>query len=410
MDDRRRADLDWIRVLAFGLLVLYHVGMFYVTWDWHVKSPRASAALEPFMLATNPWRLLLLFVVSGAATRFLAERLGPGALARSRAKRLGLPILLAMLVVVPPQVWFEIRQKLGSDLSYGAFWWRYLTASGGWCPASGCIVTPTWNHMWFVVYLLVYTLLFAGLLAARPRLGAHLSRALESLPGWAFLAVPAACLALLRVTLAPRFGVTHALFDDVYAHAMFLPAFLLGVGLARAQGLRERTVAWRWPALALWAATYAAYGLYALHHPRNAGAGEPLVVAMRIVYGVQQWAAVVAVLGFGARNFTRGGPVLRTLTEAVFPVYLVHQTITVALAFHLAPLGLPIALEAALLLVATFGGGWATYLAVRRIPVLRPWFGLRLSRPRSDRPRRAARRPPPTRRRGRSRPAARRCR
>ena len=32
----RRYDLDWLRIIAFGLLILYHVGMFYVTWGWHV--------------------------------------------------------------------------------------------------------------------------------------------------------------------------------------------------------------------------------------------------------------------------------------------------------------------------------------------------------------------------------------
>jgi hypothetical protein len=38
----RRYDLDWVRIGAFMLLILYHVGMYYVTWDWHVKSPHAS--------------------------------------------------------------------------------------------------------------------------------------------------------------------------------------------------------------------------------------------------------------------------------------------------------------------------------------------------------------------------------
>ena len=59
---QRRHDLDWVRVCAFGLLVLYHVGMYYVTWDWHVKSPAASDALEPFMLLSSPWRLALIKV------------------------------------------------------------------------------------------------------------------------------------------------------------------------------------------------------------------------------------------------------------------------------------------------------------------------------------------------------------
>ena len=34
----RRYDLDWVRIGAFMLLIVYHVGMYYVTWDWHVKS------------------------------------------------------------------------------------------------------------------------------------------------------------------------------------------------------------------------------------------------------------------------------------------------------------------------------------------------------------------------------------
>ena len=34
----RRADLDWLRVIAFGLLILYHAGMAWSGWSWHVTS------------------------------------------------------------------------------------------------------------------------------------------------------------------------------------------------------------------------------------------------------------------------------------------------------------------------------------------------------------------------------------
>src|SRR5471032_1279433 len=34
--------LDWIRIFAFILLVFYHTGMYYVTWDFHIKSPRSE--------------------------------------------------------------------------------------------------------------------------------------------------------------------------------------------------------------------------------------------------------------------------------------------------------------------------------------------------------------------------------
>jgi hypothetical protein len=38
----RRVDLDWVRIGAFGLLILYHVGMFYVPWSWHIKSMHSA--------------------------------------------------------------------------------------------------------------------------------------------------------------------------------------------------------------------------------------------------------------------------------------------------------------------------------------------------------------------------------
>src|SRR5574338_1346265 len=74
----RRYDLDWLRITAFGLLILYHCGMFYVTWDWHVKSSRASETIEPLMMLVNPWRLTLLMLISGAATRFMADKMSVG--------------------------------------------------------------------------------------------------------------------------------------------------------------------------------------------------------------------------------------------------------------------------------------------------------------------------------------------
>lgn len=373
----RRHDLDWIRVCAFGLLVLYHVGMYYVTWDFHIKSPHASRALEPAMLLLNPWRLTLLFMVSGAATRFMADRASAGALAKGRVWRLLPPIVLAMLVIVPPQTYLEVLQKLGSVPPVGEFWLRYLTGSGRWCPKGECIVTPTWNHMWFVVYLLVYSLLLAALVAVWKGMGSALTAALDRMPAWAVLAAPAAFLILLRCTLFPSFPVTHALIDDWYTHAISFSAFLFGFGMATAGTLRERTIALRWPALVIALCAWAAFATFRWQYPTVASASEELRTAMRAVWAVQQWTAIPAVLGFAAKHLTRGGPVLRYLTEAVFPLYIVHQTIIIVLAWNLMPLGWPLWVEGIALIVAAVVGGLATYEIAKRAPRLRPWFGLK---------------------------------
>ena len=379
----RRYDLDWIRVGAFFLLILYHVGMFYVPWEWHVKSPRPVEALEPFMLLTNPWRLTLLFLVSGAATRFMADKVSVGKLTGARVARLLPPLVFAMIVIVPPQSYYQVVEYIaahpGTSLTVDNFWVRYMTASGHWCSPDGCLITPTYNHMWFVAYLFVYTLVLAGLLLVWRRLGEHVQAGAERvLNRLGLLVWPVLFLGLLRATLYVRYGETHALVGDHYVHAVSFSAFLLGFGLAKSDVLRQRLTAARWPALALAIAAYAGWATFVWIYRGDTPIPSPeLKLVMRFVQPAQAWCAIVAILGFGAKHLNRGGPTLRYLTLGVFPFYLVHQTLIVVAAHHLAKLGLPRPLEALILIASTFAGCFATYEIARRIPGVRMLFGLK---------------------------------
>ncbi|MBO9708105.1 MAG: acyltransferase family protein [Caulobacter sp.] len=394
----RRYDLDWIRVGAFFLLILYHVGMFYVPWDWHVKSPHPVEKLELAMFLTNPWRLTLLFLVSGAATRFMADKVTVGALTGMRVARLLPPLLFAMFVIVPPQSYYQVIEYVaahpGAPVDAGAsyldFWGKYVTASGHWCSPDGCLITPTWNHMWFVAYLLLYTLALAGLLLAWKGAGQGLQRAAERmLKGPWLIALPVVYLGLLRAWLYPRYGETHALIGDHYVHAVSFSAFLLGFGLAKSELLRQRLIAVRWPALILAAMAYAGWAAFAFHYRNDTPTPTAeLKLLMRFVHAADTWCSIVAILGFGAKHLNRGGATLRYLTLGVFPFYLIHQTLIVVAAHHLARLGLPQPVEATILIVFTFAGCLATYEAVRRIPGVRLLFGLK------GQPRASASRPP----------------
>ena len=379
----RRYDLDWIRVVAFFLLILYHVGMFYVPWDWHVKSPHTVEKLEWAMFLTNPWRLTLLFLVSGAATRFMADKVSVGKLTGARVARLLPPLLFAMFVIVPPQSYYQVVEYAAAHPGWSGsvdhFWAQYVTASGHWCTPDGCLTTPTWNHMWFVAYLLFYTLVLAVLLLVWKRLGERIQAGAERvLSGPGLILWPIIFLGLVRSWLYPRYGETHALVGDHYVHAVSFSAFLLGFGLAKSEILRDRLIAARWPALALTSAAYVAWASYAwIYRGDTPIPPQALRFAMRFVYTADTWCAIAAILGFGAKHLNRETPVLRYLTLGVFPFYLVHQTLIVVMAHHLAKLGLPQPLEALILIVLTFAGCFATYEIVRRIPGVRMLFGLK---------------------------------
>lgn len=396
---QRRYDLDWVRILAFGVLVLYHVGMYYVSWDWHVNSPHAGPALEPFMRLSSPWRLSLLFLVSGTATAFLLARYrgadsrgGTGAgFLGNRSWRLLLPLAFGMLIVVPPQAYYELLDSGypgGYHDGYLAFWGRYLLGDGSFCDADGCLRLPTWNHLWFVAYLWVYTTALWLLLklapGALPRLGERLGRVLSG-PG--LLLWPALFLGLARMLMIGHFESTHALIDDWYNHTQYFFLFLLGYLIATDVRVWDRIEAARWPALALALASYTFVTWYFGHYAEIMPP-ETMRLAQRAAWGVNQWMAIVAILGFARRLAPGDGPVRRYLTDAVFPVYILHQTVTVVLAYNLRPLDLPPLLEGPLLVALTFALSFAGYECVRRIGWLRPLFGLR-ARSRASKDKRA---------------------
>jgi glucans biosynthesis protein C len=375
----RLTELDWVRIAAFGLLILYHVGMFYVPWDWHVKSPQPVPALQAWMALLSPWRLPLLFVVSGAATGLM---LVPGAaIARVRSRRLLWPLLFGVVVVVPPQSYLEVVQKLGYAGSYSEFLRLYFSGFHGFCRDGQCLVLPTWNHLWFVAYLWVYTML---LLAWQRVCG----QGWRAAPGWRrllggarLLWVPWLALACIRMALRDAFPPSNDLVYDWYNHAVYGTLFALGCLLF---GQREdRHGAWadavrlRWWALGLALAVHFGlrawgdwFGSWDTLHPAARA-------ALRALRAGLQWAPIVAVLGFARLHLAgRDGPARRWLTEAVFPFYIVHQTTIVLAAPQLVRLGWPQPLEAAVLVLLTALACVASVLCVRRLRWLRPLFGL----------------------------------
>lgn len=374
----RRYDLDWLRIAAFGLLIFYHVGMFYVTWGFHVKSSHAGPAAEPFMLLLNPWRLTLLFIISGSATRFMMDKMKPGAFLGSRSLRLLVPLVFCVFVIVPPQTYFEIVEKLGYSGSVGEFYTKYVTASGDWG-----IITPTYNHLWFVVYLFVYTLLIIGVGPLLKRLPAALFRWMAT--GFPVVLIPFFFLVLVRATLEPMFEETHALVDDWYAHALYFPAFLFGYAIAKSETFFDNCLKMRWPMLVL---SLACWGLLQAGRASGNALGLPPGPGLELfgdaLREMQAWAMILALFGFARKHLRHDNAARRYLTDAIFPFYIIHQTTIVVAGHYLNQVGLPVGIEAPLLIGITAASCWIGYEIVRRVGILRPLFGLKPQPRRAD--------------------------
>jgi glucan biosynthesis protein C len=370
----RRYDLDWLRVIAFGFLIFYHIGMFYVTWGWHVKSPNAGPWLEPVMALINPWRLPLLFLISGIALRFAIDKSRLTQFVPRRFMRLFVPIVFGMLVICAPQAYFELYSKGETGSDFWAFYGQYLDFD-----MEFSILTPTWNHLWYLVYILAYTLAVVALLPLLRWLDGPAEELFSWLGrgalGWRLLLVPVLPFLCYAWLLAPRFPSTHAFYNDWANHAELFSIVLIGWFAAKSPALWGTVQRHLGPAIVL------ALGLLLVLAAARltwgaVRADQGHATLMTLLRTVFMWVAIVAMLGLAQRYLNRDGPVLRFLTEAVFPYYILHQTLIVAVGFWVGGLLLPVWQEAGIITVATVVGCVVLTEAIKRLPPLRPLFGL----------------------------------
>lgn len=371
--------LDALRVLAFGLLVLYHVGMYYVTWDWHVKSPAASDALEPWMLLSAPWRMGLLFLISGVATAAMQRSTG---FVAKRSSRLLWPLLFGMLVLVPPQAYLEVREKLQYPGSFVDFMGLYLSGYGVFCKDAQCLSMPSWNHLWFLPYVWVYGMLTWGLQRVAPAWVAQARARLDRVGLWGVVLMALPLMAARQAVGA--FPSTHNLSWDWYNHAQYGWLFLVG-WVASGQGLWAQMARLRWVALVAALIAWVALLLYFAHYA-EATPPEGLRAAMRCVWGLMQWSALVACVGWTYQALNTPRVWVKRLDPLVFCAYVLHQTLIVLLSQALRPLALAPLLEGGLLVVLTYALCALGYWLARPIPGLSTLLGIATPSPRASEP------------------------
>lgn len=370
----RHYGLDWLRIAAFALLIVYHIAMVFSPWPWVIHTDYNFAWLIAPMALLTPWRLPLLFAVSGFASWHLfAKSRDAGAFLRARNLRLLIPLAFGMVVLIPIEMWVRVVEA-GYPHGYLRFWsvdyWRIGEFWGR--------SFPSWEHLWFVVYLWAYTAVLALILwRGRHHYDALVARFVPWLAqGWRLVWVPAVLLVIARLGLQFVVADEQGLLRDWAGHAHFFPLFLFGFVLAGSPAL--------WPtlrrvwggALALAAVSGVAVLLVETSYPGNAVPPHWVMAVARAGQVAMGWAMTLVLIQFADRFWNRDHRWRKTAAEAVFPFYLVHQPAIVLIAWHTLPLHLSAGVQFLVLLGGTALACTLTYLIGREIGWLRPLIGL----------------------------------
>ncbi len=375
---RRRADVDWLRVVGMLLVFAVHAAEPFNPWDaWHISNPERSKWLGELVLFIAPWIMPLFMVLAGEGAWHALEKRSSRAYVRERLLRIGLPLAAGILLLVPPQVWLERRLQGRSQGSLVEF---YAHLFDGIYPTGNL----SWHHLWFLVFLLAFALvtlpLFQWLRGARGRgLMARLGAPCERAGGLAWLVLPAVAI---RVGAERAFPGFPPVAYDWSSRTLLLPAFVFGFMVEGEPRLRRAvdrhwrpalgaalvtstaTLAWAWPGDVL----------ARLPDPRS-WAGD----AFWAGYACSCWCWIVALRGAARRHLARDGILLRRASEMAYPFYVLHHGIIVAVAYFVVQANARALVAFPLLAGVSLAVTVALCVAVASSGALRMIFGLRRS-------------------------------
>jgi len=368
----RRYDLDWLRVIVFGLLIFYHVGMFFVAhdWDWHIKNNITYEWIKLPMLFLNQWRLPILFVISGMGTSYALAKRNAGQFAIERTKKLLLPLIFGMLVIVPPQVYIEKISKGIIQGSYFDFW--PSQAFIGKYPVGNL----SWHHLWFLPYLLLFSLVLIPVflfLRKNPnhRILSTTAMISRTRLGLYWFIVP---LYLIEAFVEPFFEETHALVGDWFVIINSITLFFIGFLLISVKETFWKTVEDN-------RKTYLQCGIIgftlfiSIITLFEDGYSRHFIEALISVFSFWSW--ILTLFGFASKHLNKPSNVLIYCNEAVYPFYILHQTVTVVLGYFIMNLEWNFFSKFSILTLGTFVISWIIYeLLIRRWFIIRPLFGL----------------------------------
>jgi glucan biosynthesis protein C len=331
----RQSYLDWLRIMAIiGVLVFHSAMAFVAEWEWHIKNKETSYLLMEFNFWLSRFRMPLLFFISGTVCYFMLKNRSGASFVGLRFRRLFIPLLAGMLIIVPPQVYME-RLNQGFTGSYLDFYPTIFTT--GAYPDGNL----SWHHLWFILYLFIYdvlfTPLFKWLLSDKGKRIMQKLNWLASGKNIYLLIIPSvawySCMALDHPG-------THNLVDD-WNQIVYWPLFLLVGFLCIAHplfmGSLERN---RRFSLAI-----AFLSIISINYIRWNGI-EPWDVIPNFrgdwrTYGylalgpVTAWAWVFTAIGYGKKYLNRPHKSLDYINQAVYPFYILHQTVIVVLVYYI---------------------------------------------------------------------------
>lgn len=342
----RRHDIDWIRVIAIGLLLIYHTAIGFQPWGLFIGFITNNEFLQSFwtpMTMINIWRIPILFYVSGMGLFLAIYNRNWKQLLIERFKRIGIPFFFGSIVIVPIHL-LLMQNYYGNELSY----------------------KPSMGHLWFLGNILVYVILLSPIFIFLKKKSANgiiifLKKVFSNPLGLVII-----ILLFIVETLVLKPPIYEMYAYTIHGFFLGLVAFLSGfLFMISGESFWKMIVKWRWFFLIVASILFymRTSQIVALHNHYS------------LVVESNSW--IFALFAFSKKYLNKESNKLTYLKDAAYPIYIVHMLFLYLGSTILFPLPIVAELKFILLLLITFGGSLSFYeFIIRRIGMIKPFFGL----------------------------------
>lgn len=365
---QRQYFIDWLRIALIISVFFFHVGMIFRPEIWHVNSKESFEFLDPIMRWLHVWRMPLLFLVSGVGTYYAIGHRTSWQYVKERLTRLFVPFLVGFFTLVPLMVYVERIPKYNSFLAFIPHMF-----DGGPYPVGNI----SWHHLWFILYLLIISLLVAPFLhytkkAHYTRVRNRMIRIVSKKMGLNWI-LPV--IILSQLILRKYFpDSTHALYNDwayfTYYLIFFICGFMLFTSSKVLMGLsRDRR-------LYLYQTILFTLLFFVLIY--NFGNSEFRHYAFFYTSIILAWSCGLTIMGYFKRYANNDHRFRKTMNEGIYPFYLLHQPALIFTGYLVLQWNISYGLQAILIILISLVSIIIIYwLIIRRFNFLRLSFGLK---------------------------------
>ncbi len=355
MLNQRRYDIDALRSIAMFLLIFYHLGISFTSiapYIAFVQNKRVTDSLWILLSLLNTWRIPLVFLIAGIALRLSFQKRTRSQILKERFKILGLPYVFGALTFGSASLAITATYYEGWSNEY--LWFGFITFFDG-------------VHLWFLKNILMYCLILVPLLnlISYNDSKQNIISKLLNKPGGIFVfSIPVILEGYIfnNTDYASYANTTHGFY-------LGFIWFFLGIILVSQGDTFWDSNKRNWKVHLLLGLSLYFYRF--INEFEGGSALDNRLIAF------ESFNFIFLMLGLGATYLNKDSPQLTYYKTTVYPVYIVHLPVQMALMSYFADVNLHPVIKFPLILFLIVFVSLTIYHAVKNIKFLRPLFGLR---------------------------------